>query len=385
MLNDHLSSRTPRPRVRAGFTLVEMLTVIAIIGILIALLLPALSLAREIARQTACMNNLREFGRGFHIHAEAKKEQFCSGAFDWQRDGAVTEMSWVGDLVQQSTPVGKMLCASNPARLASVYDDLLSLNASGPLYTDPTPCVNTLGSPPSVAPDGSPIYNPCRWIVAAPLAPGSEPRRLHVEQQILKTFHNTNYTATWFLVRSEVSLNPATGDLRQAKAGCGFGMDSRNTTAGPLRRPQVDTSITPSSIIPVLVDGGQSLTTLSAQLGDFAPGTPMVAAMTRGPAVIADLTSPPGSLYTPPQGKSVWWAAWKDGTLQDYRLFGTVHRGGCNILFIDGSVRSVKDTNDDAVLNNGFAPILNSGFADSVIELDSEEVYSLYSLNAKKL
>jgi prepilin-type processing-associated H-X9-DG protein len=135
----------------------------------------------------------------------------------------------------------------------------------------------------------------------------------------------------------------------------------------------------------VLVDGGQSLATLSAQLGEFEPGALMVAPLTRGPAVIADLSSPPSSLYTIPSGKSVWWAAWKDGTRQDYRLLGTVHRGACNILFIDGSVRTIKDTNKDAVLNNGFGPIPNSGFADNVIELDQEEVYSLYSLDAKKL
>jgi prepilin-type N-terminal cleavage/methylation domain-containing protein/prepilin-type processing-associated H-X9-DG protein len=68
-----------RSAFRLGFTLVELLVVIAIIGILVGLLLPAVQAARESARGMQCSNNMKQIGLGLHNY-ESSYRRFPPGS-----------------------------------------------------------------------------------------------------------------------------------------------------------------------------------------------------------------------------------------------------------------------------------------------------------------
>lgn len=61
---------------RKGFTLIELLVVVAIIALLISILLPSLSRARELAKRAVCAANLRGIGQGCHIYSNDNEEWF---------------------------------------------------------------------------------------------------------------------------------------------------------------------------------------------------------------------------------------------------------------------------------------------------------------------
>ncbi len=124
-----------------GFTLMELLIVLAIIGILAAILLPSLARSREAARRASCLNNLVQLGMAMHMYASENE-----GALPWSGGNQNADcLLYFHNLY--SADLGSFVCPSdakastkelirredkdgNPVPLETALDGRFSLRAS---------------------------------------------------------------------------------------------------------------------------------------------------------------------------------------------------------------------------------------------------------------
>jgi prepilin-type N-terminal cleavage/methylation domain-containing protein len=393
-----------KSRKRQAFTLVELLVVVAIIGILIALLLPAISRARESARNTECKNNLRQFGTGLHIFADRDpQERLCTGAWDGSRDGCMEVWGWVADQVNIGTAIpASMMCPTNPLRGTEKLNDVLgkdtSAGSEAPIEVlklkdgicGATAWNGVSGS--GMATDG--YANTAKVTTST----DSPQRRELIARAFLNKGYNTNYAATWNLVRSGIKTHNVAGVL---KAGAAAMPASGNTKfkgqehcLGPLRRRVNEAGDIVTSAIPLLGDAapgdakdatllgtiqyGGALVTFGdgnerktfLEQGDFLceafndgpayfDGTDGVLLMVVGEdikkAVERERDAGPS---VNPRGPTLASGNGAGEYLQDTRDLYAVHGGGTqasvNILMADNSVKQFSDVNGDKYLNPGF-------------------------------
>ncbi len=102
--------RTAPPRKITAFTLIELLVVIAIIAILASILFPVFAQAREKARQTACLSNMRQWGTGFMAYATDYDDTLPSQQYGGEQDG--NDVNWVS-VTQPYIENQKIIGASN--------------------------------------------------------------------------------------------------------------------------------------------------------------------------------------------------------------------------------------------------------------------------------
>jgi len=292
-----------------AFTLVELLVVVAIIGILAALLLPAVQRAREEGRKAQCKSNLRQFGLGLLAHGDRdSRGRLCTGSHDYLRDGCPDTWGWVADMVNMNfAPVGELLCPTNAFQGSETLNELLAHNpqdgvdgAIGERLTDGICGLPHWPGNKNLLADGRD-----RALVAsadnktvhvrhhgshgndsggtfANSAAGTEERAALVARWFLGQSYNTNYASSWYLARSGplFQFMDAMMGMRAhlhggvATAAPTEGFRGRGNTAGPLTLRILGSSPVHTDTVPLLGDAAPAdADALTRSLG-FAPMLP---------------------------------------------------------------------------------------------------------------
>src|SRR5687767_12743029 len=106
--------KQPLPARSRGFTLIELLVVIAIIAILAAILFPVFAHAREKARQTSCLSNLRQLSSAMLMYAQDHDELFPPViARQARQDRNIYLISWMRLLESYTKNRGVYVCPSS--------------------------------------------------------------------------------------------------------------------------------------------------------------------------------------------------------------------------------------------------------------------------------
>lgn len=300
------SRRTPRnPN---AFTLIELLVVIAIIALLIGILLPSLSQARDTSKRLLCMSNLRQMGVGFTTYSVSNQEYFSSGPLDnrvrkhakgesiaqrWARQpsderGGIERIGWVADMVNggYGRP-GELLCPTAPANHNQNLN-ISRLNDEGfNEYTE------------------------------------------EERDRLITAGFNTNYTQSWYMAYTQWK-NPYFG--RQGQPA-----DSSTGVYGPLKASY--TRIISTSIIPMMADArvDADSTDTNDTINIDGEKLPACKSVTDGPNWRIGLTmaNHDFSDFGPAHGKR------KTGLVK-----GHTNTQG-NFLFADGHVSVFTDVNGD--------------------------------------
>lgn len=308
-----------------AFTLVELLVVIAIIGLLISIMLPSLSAARDQAKSVKCKSQLRTFGSSSFAYATEMADFLCSGQADAREnmnlDPGITDLAltgidkvgWIADFVNGKYCFpGQMLCPSNPGRQTQSWGRALNLPGALDAY------------------------------------PPEEFAHLKTERA-----YNTNYCQSWYMIHSEYD----------GFTSLVVDHDKMRGSVGPLRLTTMIRA-TPSRV-PLFGDARAPRDELFDHGGQgYGAGVRETKSATDGPG----------------------WQENEDGTytmmpytsatpygIQDWDDFGPAHRRRgqneedhgftvANILFGDGHVESFEDRFD---FDNGVLEVRPDGELDS--------------------
>ncbi len=328
-------NRTPAHH---GFTLVELLVVITIIGILVALLLPAVQAAREAARRTECSNNLKQVGVALHNYHDALGSLPPGKGGTDQGDALACNRSelsgWIPLLpyIEQQALFDKI---SSPATFHHV-----DFNANGP---QPTPTAH-----PDIA-----KYDPWQTSISSLLCssdrggsakaatdPGRTNYRFSRGDSIGNNSNLRNPRGL-FGHQSRITFNSVTDGTSNTIA-----VSERAIAAGP----QAAASLASGTALEVagIENNPQKCLALQRPGGLAAPKTAAISGLNWARGYVPDtgfttVLPPNSAACLGPNGQQVGAARWWGWGIVPPSSY---HPGGINGLMADGSVRFFSETID---------------------------------------
>ena len=373
---------------RGGFTLIELLVVIAIIAVLIALLLPAVQSAREAARRTQCVNNLKQIGLGT-LNFESAYSRFPG---DLSYVTAFTQPCFIngkpnpGDpdpaaqLTDPTTATGYLTQVLAFMEQSPVYN-LINLNRSGLAGANVPPAVggsdsnnlfpsiglnsayattiNSFICPSSPAPPGINYFN-CCWCTYGNGGGNPDPGPPtqiwgRTDYGAIPGMHDSPLIANNFPQSyiNQVGDCTESGVIHDINPCYQIQTTGTCATRSQNRGPVTFASITDGSSNTLMVaeDAGRPVGYNRKKVifsdfqsgGSFMPVDGVIQPVHGGGGAWADPFSffHPGGAQGPENGKRG--GPCLINCTSDNEFF-SFHPGGCNVLFADGSVHFLKET-----------------------------------------